>query len=137
MLGPLSNYSTVCTVADCRSTIISYLLTNTSYNTSSLSACQGCSGASQPNFPDWSSRWTAYDFVVFTATGTDLSGNPRTGTLLDCQRGCLRYSACVGFSRAKVANNSASAPCYCKVNMTMSRRTFNDSTWHTWVFNDT
>lgn len=131
VLGPLSNYSPACNMANCRLAIISYLLTNTSYNTSSMNPGQGCSGASQPNFHDWSSRWKAYDFVVFTVNGTDVSGKSRNNTLLDCQRGCLGYSACVGFSREKASNDSASGLCFFKVSMTILRRTFNDSIYGT------
>ncbi|CAF1080950.1 unnamed protein product [Adineta ricciae] len=98
-------------------------------------ACTNCSRANYPNFPsDWLNRWYIQDFYVYNSS-SDCAGNPYIGTLTFCQTACLKDITCVGFSRAKNAlDTNSTAECYLKNNLTVSQ-IFNDTNWHTVVFN--
>ena len=130
------NSTVTCDVSSCRAMVIANVISNTLYDTSAFRACQGCSAAIFPNFPDWSSRWSSNDFVVLTGNGTDISNNPRNNTLVDCKRICLGYWDCAGFSRPKAASDTSVATCYLKMNLTATLRTYYDSIWLTWSFDN-
>ena len=130
-----STKTTICNVTQCRATVGAYISSNRSYDTTTISDCQGCPRASYPNFPDWSSLWRSDDFYVRSIAGADIAGNPRNGTLATCQALCLTYTVCFGFSREKAANDSDTlASCYLKNNLTSSIRTVNDPVWQTILF---
>ena len=54
------------------------------------------------------------DYVVYTASGTDLPNQPMTGTVQDCKLACSQTQGCVGFSRAKDVNDNSSSQCWLK-----------------------
>lgn len=72
------------------------------------------------------------DFVVWTANGTDLAGQPMIGTLTECENKCDTTPGCVGFSRAKGAADTVSSQCYLKQNLNSSRSN-GDATWKTYT----
>ena len=130
-----SSKTTICNVTKCRATVGAYISSNRTYDTNTISDCQGCPQASYPNFPDWPNLWQLDDFYVPSAAGADIPGNPRIGTLATCQSLCLTYTICLGFSRQKTANDSdALASCYFKSNLTSSIRVVSDPVWLTVVF---
>ena len=78
--------------------------------------------------------YTAQNYVVYSAPGTDITTvpNPQTGTLASCVSMCSATPGCLGFSRRKsAADTDATQQCYLKQNLSL--KTNNDSTWQTWV----
>ena len=67
------------------------------------------------------SSYSLQDFVVYTAPGTDLPGQPITGTVAECKVKCSANSSCVGFSRAKNAAIDVSNSCWLKQNISNNR----------------
>ena len=128
----------LCDVTVCRIQIQSWLVKGWAYDSTHFGECNGCSQATNPNFPaDWSNRWSIMNFFIPNANNTDCTGNPYTGNVASCQKACLTDITCVGFSRAKSASDTdSSAACYLKNNIT-GTRVFNDTTWQTIVFNST
>jgi hypothetical protein len=74
--------------------------------------------------------YTLQDFVVYTDVGTDLPGQPMTGTVAQCQAACSASSSCVGFSRPK--NSLENGPCWLKQNISNNRR-IGDPSYYTYV----
>jgi hypothetical protein len=61
--------------------------------------------------------YSLQDFVTWTAPGTDLPGQPMTGTQAQCQSACDANNSCVGFSWAKNANTNSAENCWLKQNI--------------------
>ena len=71
------------------------------------------------------------DFVVYTGPGTDLPGQPMTGTAAQCSLACLKNSSCKGFSWPKGVPVTTSSQCWLKQNI--SNRNYFDPGYETWV----
>jgi cytoskeletal protein RodZ len=65
--------------------------------------------------------YSLQDFVVYTAPGTDLPGQPISGTVAQCQVQCSANSSCVGFSRPKNVSIDVSNSCWLKQNISDNR----------------
>ncbi|CAF0891558.1 unnamed protein product [Adineta ricciae] len=126
-----------CNITLCREVISRYIARNWAYDTINFGECINCSRANYPSFPsDWFNRWYIQDFYIY-GSSSDCAGNPYIGDLTFCQTACLKDITCVGFSRAKNAlDTNSTVECYLKNNLTVSQ-IFNDTNWHTVVFNST
>jgi len=61
--------------------------------------------------------YSVQDFVQYTSAGTDLPGQPMTGTVADCESACSAQPTCLGFSRSKFSDANTNGPCWLKQNM--------------------
>lgn len=67
-------------------------------------------------------------------TNTDLAGNPRHGTLTQCQGMCAGDSQCKGFSWKKASPITSIDECWLKKDVTTEAyKVAKDPTWHTYI----
>ena len=74
--------------------------------------------------------YNVMDFVQYTRDGTDLPGQPMSGTVADCIKKCDESDICLGFSRAKSDAETSVGNCWLKKEITSPIQ--NDRTYHTY-----